>query len=45
MVIRSGGTVGIIEDSGSVMTPVVIDINVNDMGSVVVDAVGKILTA
>ena len=45
MVIRSVGAVGIFEDSVVIMTPVVVDIYVNGMRSVVVNTTSKGISA
>ena len=45
MVIRSVGAVGIFEDSVVVMTPVVVDIYVNGMRSIVVNTISKGISA
>ena len=45
MVIGSCGTVGIIEDSVCIMTPVIVDVNVNCMWSIVVHAISKSIGA
>ena len=45
MVIRSVGAVGIFEDSVVIMTPVVVDIYVNGMRSIVVNTISKGISA
>ena len=45
MVIRSVGAVGIFEDSVVIMTPVVVDIYVNCMRSIVVNTISKGISA
>ena len=45
MVIRSVGAVGIFKDSVVIVTPVVVDIYVNSMRSIVVNTISKGISA